>query len=90
MSHTNNCIAKSAVASLSKMEEFPDTLEEVSRTTAINAYRKRDRSYTAINNHVWFECDGVAYRVIPKTNRRDAKYHIMSFYNNTSKTGGSK
>ena len=77
LTHTNNCVARSAVDTLSRMESFPDIIGTISIEEARVLYRSRTCNYHAMNNSIWFETDGVAYQVA------DGKCHIMSFYNNS-------
>lgn len=80
LTHTNNCITKSVVESLSKMEEFPVALMKIDRRLATSLYRNKTKSYVSISRATWFKAHGIAVRVT--TRNQVTVYEVMSFYNN--------
>ncbi len=76
VSHTNNSIAASVVATLSTMESFPSVVRTITRDEAVTAWALRTKQYTSLANHTWFLSNGIAYRCTK------SRCQIMSFYNN--------
>lgn len=75
-SHTNNCMAKAASESLSRLESHPVVIGEISLIEARVLWTERTKDALSLGNAIWFLHNGTAYRV----NSSKTKCSVMSYW----------
>lgn len=76
ITHTNNCMAKSASEALSKMEDVPSIIGNIPLENAREGWRLRDKDARSLGGDIWFLVADKAYRVNSAKTRCD----MMSYY----------
>ena len=76
ITHTNNCMAKSASESLSKMETVPSIIGNTSLEDAREVWILRSKDARSIGGDIWFLVEDKAFRVNSAKTRCD----VMSYY----------
>jgi len=94
ITHTNNCMAKSASESLSKMESYPKNIREITREECLELFARRDGSVQAGDHNkaqgyrqqmtnrgdVMFKTtDGICVRATHKS-WTNQKFYITDFF----------